>query len=332
MKAMMLNFPAPISTAPLKEVELDVPVPGPGELLVAVSACGVCHTDLHTVEGDLPRLKLPLIPGHQVVGTVAGTGRDTGLFKQGDRVGVAWLYTTCGRCVFCTSGRENLCTEALFTGLDRHGGYAQYLCVPEKFAYMLPSGFGDLEAAPLLCAGIIGYRALRLCGIEPGQRLGLYGFGSSAHVAIQVARHWDCDVHVFSRGAEHRRLAGELGAVWTGKVPEVPDVKLDASIIFAPAGDIVPPALEALERGGTLVLAGIHMSPLPVLDYERHLYYEKKVVSVTANTRSDGQELLELAAGIPIRTKTTTYPLHEANKALLDLKEGRINGAAVLVP
>jgi propanol-preferring alcohol dehydrogenase len=220
----------------------------------------------------------------------------------------------------------------LFTGLDRQGGYAEYLVVPERFAYSIPEGFSELEAAPLLCAGIIGYRALRLSGVEPGQRLGLYGFGASAHVAIQVARYWGCEVYVFSRGTEHRALAAELGAAWTGIVPEAPDVRLDASIIFAPAGDLVPPALEALDRGGTLVLAGIHMSPVPVLDYQRHLYYEKKVVSVTANTRSDGQELLELAAAIPVRTKTTTYPLHKANAALLDLKEGRINGAAVLVP
>ena len=331
MKAMLLNKPAPISTAPLKEVDMEVPAPGSGEILVKISACGVCHTDLHTVEGDLPLPSLPLVPGHQVVGAVAEVGPGAGRFGMGDRVGVAWLIRTCGSCVFCRSERENLCNEALFTGLDRNGGYAQFMIVPENYAYSIPAGFGDLEAAPLLCGGIIGYRALNLSGIRSGQRLGLYGFGASAHIAIQVAIYLGCELYVFTRGAKRRELAAELGAVWTGQVPEDPGVKLDASIIFAPAGELVPPALEALGRGGTLVLAGIHMSPLPSLDYQKHLYFEKKVVSVTASTRQDGEQLLELAARIPIRTKTTTYPLHEANKALLDLMEGRINGAAVLV-
>ncbi|MDT8395310.1 MAG: zinc-dependent alcohol dehydrogenase family protein [bacterium] len=329
---MLLHKPAPITTAPLVLTEVETPVPGPGEILVKVSACGVCHTDLHTVEGDLPIPSIPVIPGHQVVGTVAAGGAGTSRFKMGDRVGVAWLNMTCGKCDFCVSGRENLCPDALFTGYDRNGGYAESIIVPEQYAYAIPEGFADLEAAPLLCAGIIGYRALRLSGAAPGWRLGLYGFGASAHVTIQVAAHLGCEVYVFSRGEEHRKLAGVLGAVWTGQVPERPGVKLDASIIFAPAGSLVPPALEALERGGTLVLAGIHMSEVPALDYERHLYYEKQIVSVTASTRADGQEFLDLAASIPARTKVRTYPLDEANAALLDLKEGRINGAAVLVP
>jgi propanol-preferring alcohol dehydrogenase len=332
MKAMILNKPAPVGTAPLVLTEMDIPVPGPGEVLVEVSACGVCHTDLHTVEGDLPLPRLPIVPGHQVTGTVKELGVGSGRFQAGDRAGVAWLNMTCGSCAFCRSGKENLCRDAAFTGYDRDGGYAEYVVVPERFAYPLPSGFGDLEAAPLLCAGIIGYRALKLSGVQPGQRLGLYGFGASAHVTIQVAMHLGCEIYVFSRGEGHRDLARELGAVWTGQVPDLPPVKLDASIIFAPAGDLVPLALETLERGGTLVLAGIHMSRVPALDYEEHLYYEKNIVSVTANTRQDGEELLELAARIPVRTTTTVYPLAEANTALLDLKEGRINGAAVLVP
>ena len=332
MRAMVLNNPGPISTSPLIETDVETPTPGPGEVLVRVSVCGVCHTDLHTVEGDLPLPSLPLVPGHQVVGTVAGVGLGAGRFGMGDRVGVAWLNMTCGSCIFCISERENLCKEALFTGFDRNGGYAQFIIVPECYAYSIPAGFGDLEAAPLLCGGIIGYRAMNLSGIRPGQRLGLYGFGASAHIAIQVAIHLGCELYVFTRGAKRRELAAELGATWTGQVPEDPGTKLDASIIFAPAGELVPPALESLGRGGTLVLAGIHMSPVPSLDYQKHLYFEKKVVSVTASTRQDGEQLLELAARIPIRTKTTTYPLHEANKALLDLKEGRINGAAVLIP
>jgi propanol-preferring alcohol dehydrogenase len=329
---MILNKPAPVGTAPLVLTEMDIPVPGPGEVLVEVSACGVCHTDLHTVEGDLPLPRLPIVPGHQVTGTVKELGVGSGRFQAGDRVGVAWLNMTCGSCAFCRSGKENLCRDAAFTGYDRDGGYAEYVVVPERFAYPLPSGFGDLEAAPLLCAGIIGYRALKLSGVQPGQRLGLYGFGASAHVTIQVAMHLGCEIYVFSRGEGHRDLARELGAVWTGQVPDLPPVKLDASIIFAPAGDLVPLALETLERGGTLVLAGIHMSRVPALDYEEHLYYEKNIVSVTANTRQDGEELLELAARIPVRTTTTIYALHDANQALLDLKEGRVNGAAVLVP
>jgi propanol-preferring alcohol dehydrogenase len=328
---MQLAKPAPISSAPLRLVELGNPVPGPGEILVKVSACGVCHTDLHTVEGDLPIPALPLVPGHQVVGIVAEKGPGTRKFKAGDRVGVAWLHTTCGGCAYCKAGKENLCPDALFTGFDRQGGYAQYLVVPESFAYPVPDGFADLAAAPLLCAGIIGYRALKLSGVGQGMRLGMYGFGASAHVTIQVAVHLGCEVYVFTRGESRRELAVRLGASWAGQVPEQPDVPLDGSIIFAPAGELIPPALEALDRGGTLVLAGIHMTPVPALDYERHLYYEKKVVTVTANTRQDGEDLLDLAATIPIRTKTTTYRLEEANRALLDLKEGRISGAAVLV-
>ncbi len=332
MRAMLLEKPAPVSTSPLKKVEIAPPVPGQDQIAVKVAACGVCHTDLHTVEGDLQLPALPLIPGHQIVGRVEDLGEKVTRFSVGDRVGIAWLHRACGSCGFCTTGRENLCPEARFTGFHLNGGYSELVCAPEKFAYHLPEDFDDLQAAPLLCAGIIGYRALKLSGIRAGMRLGLYGFGASAHVTIQIARHMEIEVYVFSRGKSHRKLAEELGAVWTGRVPDRPPVGLDASIIFAPAGELVPPALEALDRGGTLVLGGIRMSPVPVLDYERHLYHEKILRSVTASTRRDGEQFLELAAAIPVRTRVKPYPLKEANRALLDLKEGRIDGAAVLVP
>jgi propanol-preferring alcohol dehydrogenase len=331
MRAMILEKPAPVSTNPLREVELDCPVPGPGEILIRVKACGVCRTDLHTIEGELDLPRLPIIPGHQVVGEVASSGPGATLFNEGDRVGAAWLNETCGVCRYCRSGNENLCENARFTGLHVNGGYAQMAAVPEAFAYPLPDDFPDQQAAPLLCAGIIGYRAIKLSSIKPGQRLGLYGFGASAHVTIQVARYWGCEVYVVSRAASHLALAEELGAVWTGGSKESPPVKLDASIIFAPAGEIVPPALEALEKGGTLVNAGIYMSPIPSLDYEKHLFYEKVIRSVTANTREDGRELMSLAARIPIHTKVKPYPLSSANRALNDLKEDRMNGSGVLV-
>jgi propanol-preferring alcohol dehydrogenase len=331
MKAMILEKPAPVSTCPLREVELEPPVPGRGEILVRVKACGVCRTDLHTVEGELDLPTLPVIPGHQIVGEVADSGPGANLYSVGDRVGVAWLNKTCGQCGYCVSGMENLCEKARFTGLHVHGGYAQLAAVPEAFAYPIPDGFPDQQAAPLLCAGIIGFRALRLSSIKPGQRLGLYGFGASAHVTIQVARYWGCEVYVVSRAASHLALAERLGAVWTGGPGESPPVKLDASIIFAPAGEIVPPALESLEKGGTLVNAGIYMSSVPSLDYEKHLFYEKILRSVTANTREDGHELMGLAAEIPIRTTVSPYPLEDANRALNDLKDDRMNGSGVLV-
>jgi len=333
MRAMLLKKPAPVDTQPLQDVEIPDPAPGQdGMILVKVSACGVCHTDLHIVEGDLPLPRLPLVPGHQIVGTVLECRKGRARFKKGDRVGIAWLRSTCGACHQCLSGRENLCREGTFTGYHEHGGYAEQVLVPEDRAYALPDSFDDCQAAPLLCAGIIGYRALKLTGAGRGSRLGIYGFGASAHVTIQVARHMGCDVFVFSRGREHRKLAEDLGAVWTGTLPDRPDQDMDASIMFAPAGNLVPPALEILGRGGTLVLGGIHMTSIPELDYERHLYYEKTVRSVTASTREDGEELLDLAARIPVATRVTRYPLGEANKTLAHLKSGRVNGAAVLVP
>lgn len=328
---MVLRAFGPVEPGPLEQCEVPTPEPGVGEILVRVSHCGVCHTDLHTVEGELQGVSLPRVPGHEIVGTVVGAGEGTsGRFATGERVGVAWLHSACGNCRFCRSGRENLCPDAVFTGLSADGGYAEYLTVPEAFAYAVPEGFGNAEAAPHLCAGIIGYRALRVSGIRPGGVLGLYGFGASAHIAIQIAKHWGCEVYAFSRSQEHRALARELGATWTGTAQDEPPRKLDAAVIFAPAGSLVPEALRVLDRGGTVALAGITMTPIPELDYGRYLYQERAVRSVANATRRDGEELLALAAEIPIRTTVQTFPLAEANQALKALKEGRISGAAVL--
>ncbi len=330
MKAMILKAPRPIEEKPLELTEVPVPDPGPGRVLVRVSMCGLCHTDLHTVEGDLELPKLPLIPGHQIVGTVVKCGAGVEKPAAGDRVGAAWLYETCGTCPFCAGGLENLCESARFTGYHADGGYAEYTVLPAEFVYSLPDGFGDREAAPLLCAGIIGYRALRISGIEPGGILGLYGFGASAHVAIQVAVHWGCEVLVFSRTEDHRKQAERLGASWTGTSKQMPPKRPNASVVFAPAGEIVPDALYVLEKGGTIALAGITMTQIPPLHYERHLYHEKSLRSVTASTREDGRELIRLAAEIPIRTETTLFRLEEANEALWLIKESKISGAGVL--
>jgi alcohol dehydrogenase, propanol-preferring len=327
---MLLEFPGPIVNSPLKLAELPPPVPGPGQAVIRVSHCGVCHTDLHIVEGELPLERLPVIPGHQVVGEVAELGPGVTRFKPGDRVGLAWLAQTCGVCRFCQSGRENLCESAEFTGLHRDGGFAEQVAAAADFLYPLPPELPGESAAPLLCAGIIGYRALRLSAIKPGGRLGLYGFGASAHIAIQVARYLGCEVLVFTRHPGHQKLARELGAAWVGQAQDTPPARLDAAIIFAPAGVLVPEALRVLERGGTLALAGIHMSAIPPLTYHEHLYFEKTVRSVTASTRQDGRELLELAARIPIRPKVKLFPLAQANVALKLLKAGEIEGAAVL--
>jgi propanol-preferring alcohol dehydrogenase len=331
VKAMLLEFPGPVASSPLKPVDLPPPVPGPGQIVIQVSHCGVCHTDLHTVEGELPLERLPVIPGHQVVGQVVDQGPGVLQFQPGDRVGLAWLFKTCGDCRFCLGGQENLCESAEFTGLHRDGGFAEQVVAEADFVYPLPGDFPGESAAPLLCAGIIGYRALRLSDLKPGGRLGLYGFGASAHIAIQIARHWGCEVLVFTRSPGHQKLARELGAAWAGQAQDTPPTKLDAAIIFAPAGELVPEALRVLERGGTLALAGIHMSAIPSLEYNRHLYFEKTVRSVTASTRQDGRELLELTAQIPIRPQVQLFPLAEANQALKLLKAGGIDGAAVLV-
>lgn len=329
MHGMVLEKPGPVEEEPLKLCELPEPVAGPGQVRLRVLACGVCHTDLHTVEGDLPLPKLPLVPGHQVVGVVDAVGKGVEGLRPGDPVGVPWLYATCGTCDFCRRGEENLCDAGRFTGYHVDGGYAEFIVAEADFVCRLPEGLESVAAAPLLCAGIIGYRALRLSKIEPGGRLGLYGFGASAHLAIQVAVHWGCEVYVFSRGAHHRKLARELGAVWTGQAQDEPPVRLDSGIIFAPAGWLVPLALGHLRKGGTLALAGITMTELPAMDYGL-IYGERVVRSVANATRQDAQEFLALAAKIPVRTRVETFRLEEANRALQFLKQGRINGAGVL--
>lgn len=330
MKAMVLTGTKDVATHPLQCQDLPVPRPVTGQVLVRLRVCGICRTDLHVIEGELERPKLPLIPGHQAVGVVEQIGSGVRERTVGERVGIAWLQGTCGQCDFCLSGRENLCLAARFTGYQVDGGYAEYAVVPARFAYPIPSIFADEEAAPLLCAGIIGYRALRLSGIQPGQRLGLYGFGASAHIAIQIARHWGCEVYVCSLKPQHQVLAREMGAQWVGGASDGPPVPLHASIIFAPAGELVSPALRALERGGTLALAGIHMTPIPTLDYDREVFGERVIRSVTANTRQDGLDLLRDAAAIPIKPRMQRFPLEDANQALQALKAGTINGAGVL--
>jgi propanol-preferring alcohol dehydrogenase len=329
MRACVLPAPAKVETRPLELADLPVPEPSANEVLIRVRACGVCRTDLHVVEGELPPRKLPVTPGHQVVGVIERGGPGATMHSPGTRVGVAWLHWTDGQCEFCRAGQENLCVNARFTGYTVNGGYADYIVAPEAFVYPLPAGFSDLAAAPLLCAGIIGFRCLRLSGIAGGGRLGFYGFGAAAHVAIQVARYWGIDVYVATRDERHQRLAAELGAVWTGGTLAEPPAKLDAAIIFAPAGEIVPAALGALRYGGTLVLGGIHMSAIPPLDYEL-LYHERVVRSVANNTREDGRDFLRVAAEIPIRTQVEVFPLEQANEALNRLKNDAIRGAAVL--
>jgi propanol-preferring alcohol dehydrogenase len=326
---MILHRPLPVEENPLVVAELPLPQPGPDEVRLRVRACGVCHTDLHLVEGEIALPRLPVVPGHQIVGTVDALGAEVSRFAAGDRVGVPWLYAACGRCEFCRRGLENLCNDARFTGQHADGGFAEYMVVPAGFAYPIPDGFPDEQAAPLLCAGIIGYRSLRLSRIEPGGRLGLYGFGASAHVTIQVARHWGCEVYVFTRSAEHQRHALELGAAWVGQAQDTPPAGVDSAITFAPAGWLVPEALRVLRKGGTLALNAIHMSPIPEMPYAL-VYGERTVRSVANATRRDAVELLQLAAEIPIRTDVELYPLAEANDVLQRLKRREVQGAAVL--
>jgi alcohol dehydrogenase, propanol-preferring len=332
MRAMVLRGCAPIETEPLKLEEFPDPQPGPGEVRVQVKACGLCRTDLHVIEGELSPRDHPVIPGHQIIGIVDQVGPLVTRFQVGQRIGIAWLHGSCGECVYCRDGHENLCEHSVFTGYHRAGGYAEYTLVPEAFAYAVPETFADTEAPPLLCAGIIGYRSLKRSDCRPGDSLALFGFGSSAHIVIQIARHWGCQVYVCSRNRHHQQLAIQLGAHWTGsKAAEMP-VRVRSAIIFAPAGDLVPEALERLDKGGTLALAGIYMTKIPELNYHQHLFYEKNIRSVTANTRQDGMELLEIAAQIPIRPHVRVFPLQDANKALLLLKQDKIQGSAVLVP
>jgi alcohol dehydrogenase, propanol-preferring len=314
----------------LHPAERPVPEPGPGEVLVAVSVCGVCRTDLHVRDGDLPQHRVPVVPGHEVVGTVAAVGEGVARFAEGDRVGIAWLRHTCGECAWCRRGEENLCPASRYTGWDEDGGYAEYALVPAAFAYDVPADLPDEQAAPLLCAGIIGYRALRRANLPPGGRLGIYGFGASAHITAQVAMARGAEVHVLTRDAAARKLALSLGAASAGAAYDAPPVLLDSAIVFAPVGDLVPPALEALDRGGTLALAGIHLSDVPTLDYQRHLFRERTLTSVTSNTRADGEELLRLAPRVGVTATVTAYPLDRADVALDDLYADRVHGAAVL--
>ena len=330
MRAVVLEQPAPIESGPLRLVEKPQPVAGPGEILVRILACGVCRTDLHVAEGELPPKHPQIVPGHEIVGVVERLGPGSRRFAVGDRVGVAWLRETDGTCSYCASGRENLCPNARFTGWDHDGGYAEYTVVREDFAYALPERIDDEHAAPLLCAGIIGFRAIKRAAITPGATVGLYGFGGSAHLALQVLKHWNCRVFVMSRGGVHRELAEELGADWIGEAEDRPPAPLDAAILFAPAGNLVPPVMQSLRRGGILAIAGIYLSPIPPLDYERDLFYEREIRSVTANTRADGEEFLRIAGEIPIKTSTVAMRLDEANKALPMLKHDELRGAAVL--
>lgn len=329
MKACLMRTPSRIEQNPLEYVEYPDPIPGVGELLVRVRVCGVCRTDLHVIEGELPPERSPVIPGHQVVGVVEQTGEGAHRFAKGARVGIAWLHKTDGTCAYCVRGSENLCDAPSFTGYSVNGGYAEWIVAPEAFVYPIPDGFPDEQAAPLLCAGIIGYRCLRMAEVTRGARLGFYGFGAAAHVAIQVANYWGVEVFASTRDTRHQKLAMELGAKWAGGTLDAPPEKLDAAILFAPAGEIVPAALKALHKGGRLILGGIHMSDIPSFPYDL-LYQERMIRSVANNTRRDGEEFLSLAADIPIRTHVEVFPLQDANRALNALKNDAISGAAVL--
>jgi len=329
MKACFLRTPSAVENNPLECGEVPKPAPGPGEILVRVEVCALCRTDLHVIEGELAPRRSPVIPGHQVVGNVAAKGAGANRYAIGARVGAAWLHKTDGACAYCRRGEENLCDHPEFLGYSVNGGYAEYLVAAEDFVYAMPEALPAEQAAPLLCAGIIGYRCLRLSGVKTGARLGLYGFGAAGHVAIQVARYWGVEVYAATRDVRHRTLAQELGAVWTGGTFDAPPERLDAAIVFAPAGEIVPAALGALRKGGRLILGGIHMSDIPSFPYQL-LYEERMIRSVANNTRQDGQEFLRLAAEIPVQTHVRVYPLEEANVALNALKNDAIPGAAVL--
>ena len=333
MRAWRVRRPGPVADRPLEfDAAAAVPDPGAGELLVAVRACGVCRTDLHIAEGDLPVHRPHVTPGHEVVGEVVALGDGATGFATGDRVGIAWLRHTCGQCVYCVRGDENLCPESHYTGWDADGGYAEFTIVPAQFALRLPDGYSDTELAPLLCAGIIGYRALTRAALPDGGRLGIYGFGGSAHITAQVALAQGAEVHVMTRGAQARELALALGVASARGTAESPPVELDAAILFAPVGELVLPALEALDRGGTLAIAGIHLSDIPPLSYQRHLFYERQVRSVTSNTRADARAFLGFAGRHHIDVSTVVYPLDQADRALTDLAAGTITGAAVLLP
>lgn len=329
MNAMVLHHARRVEENPLEFVEVETPTPRANEIKIAVRMCGVCHTDLHTVEGEIGLPKTPIIPGHQIVGVVESAGQDVTRFRVGDRVGVPWLNSTDGTCDFCRRGQENLCENVRYTGQHVDGGYAEFTIIHENFAYKIPDVFTDVQAAPLLCGGVIGYRALRLSELQPGERLGLYGFGSSAHIVLQIARHWKCQVYVFTRSEEHRELARQLGAAWTGHAEEMPPHLIDRAIVFAPVGGLVLDALRVLRKGGMVAHAGIYSTPIPQMDYNL-LYHERTVRSVANSTRQDVEDLLRVAAEIPVRTEVETFPLREANRVLQKLKQSQIRGSAVL--
>ena len=330
MHAMRLSKAQRVESEPLLQMDLPLPQPGPGQVRLKVRYCGVCHTDLHTVEGDIQPPRLPITPGHQVVGEIDALGRGTPDHRIGERVGVPWLFSSCGACEYCQRGESNLCPSARFTGFHQDGGYAEYMLADSAFVLPIPPQIEDQQAAPLLCAGIIGYRSLRKADLQPGERLGLVGFGASAHLAIQVARHWGCQVYVFTRSADHRRHALALGAAWVGGIQDTSPALLDRAVIFAPSGGLVPRVLEKLRPGGTLAINAIHMTPIPEMPYPL-IYGERTLRTVANATYQDGLEFLELAVQIPIRATVSLYPLEMANQALLDLKHSRINGEAVLV-
>ncbi len=329
MRAMRLSTPAPIENAPLHLTEVRDPSPGPGQVRLRVQVCGVCHTDLHIAEGEVHPPKMPITPGHQVVGRVDQVGEGVRRVKVGDRVGVPWFYNSCGGCRYCQSGDENLCPEAKFTGFHVDGGYAEYMLAEARTVLPIPAQLSDDQAAPLLCAGIIGYRSLKKADVQPGERVGLFGFGASAHLALQVARHWGCEVYVFTRSEAHRDHARQLGAAWAAGAEDAPPNPLDRAVVFAPAGWVVHKALEKTRPGGTVAINAIYMTPLPEMPYAL-IYGERTLRSVANATRQDGIEFLELAVDIPIRSTVKVYPLEAANEALADVKHSRINGEAIL--
>jgi len=329
MKAFEIQSQGSIEKNPLILVDRSIPSPGEREVLIKISVCGMCHTDLHTVEGDLTLPQKPVIPGHQAVGIIEEIGKNVKHLRKGDCVGTTWLFGTCGDCHYCKKGQENLCDHAQFTGFHTDGGYAEYVVMHEDFAVRMPDGFSHEQAAPLLCAGVIGYRSLRLCEVNPGENLGLYGFGAAAHITIQIARFRGCHVYVFTRSDEHKAHAIELGAVWAGNTTDKPPELMEGSILFAPSGKIVPEALKHLKKGGTVVINAVHMSNIPEMPYER-IYYEKTLRSVANCSRSDAEELMKLATEIPIKTDIELFSFSMANEGLQKLKNSQIRGAAVL--
>ena len=329
MKSIRLFKQGSLDQADLRFEDIPIPEPKDYEIRIKIEACSVCHTDLHIIEGDLPLKKQPIIPGHEIIGIIDKVGPNITLHNPGDRVGVAWLNNTCGNCKFCKQGLENLCPNAQFTGYDKDGGYAEYVIVPESFAYLIPKNFSSEKAAPLMCAGVIGYRSLKLSNLKKGQVLGLFGFGASAHIVIQLAKYMDCEVFAFTRSKNHQEHALELGATWTGSANDQPPQKVDAGITFAPSGALILDALKVLEKGGTLAINAIHLSDIPPIKWD-YLWYERQIRSIANVTRQDAKEFLELSGKIPIKTTVKNYPYQNVKQALIDMKESKINGAPVL--